>query len=249
MPPSSLMPPAPSKLLADAAEFILRRRLKEVITVDVSVDAEPAQMLGGAVQGVNIRGNGWCTPLRLSCRSLDLSVGETAIDFAALLSKQQILLKRPALGSADISFSAEDWGCFLVHPRLKDWLAERREATGAPAITFVRAKTRILPSGAVEFPVKWDGAEMRAELSQRQDGSVLVEARPWRATDDTSQELLDAAGAWLADFFATLTVDLDGCELRFRRLSASAPAADTPALLDLALDVRVRSFPSLEINF
>ena len=51
----------------------------------------------------------------------------------------------------------------------------------------------------------------------------------------------------VVSLFATLTVDLDGCELRFRRLSVS-PAAGGE-LLDLALDVRVRSFPSLKINF
>ena len=48
---------------------------------------------------------------------------------------------------------------------------------------------------------------------------------------------------WLVGFFEGLVLDLDGCELRFRSLRVVADE------LELGLGVRVRSFPSLDINF
>ena len=54
----------------------------------------------------------------------------------------------------------------------------------------------------------------------------------------------DEASEWLKSFFETLVVDLDGCALSFRGLNVVAPGE-----LRLNLDVCVRSFPSLDINF
>jgi hypothetical protein len=54
---------------------------------------------------------------------------------------------------------------------------------------------------------------------------------------------ISATAMWIVDFFETLVLDLDGCELRFRSLTSETDR------LELKLDVRVRSFPSLDINF
>jgi hypothetical protein len=54
---------------------------------------------------------------------------------------------------------------------------------------------------------------------------------------------ISTTAMWIVEFFETLVLDLDGCELRFRSLTSETDR------LELRLDVRVRSFPSLDINF
>ena len=67
------------------------------------------------------------------------------------------------------------------------------------------------------------------------------------------EEHRPAAAHFLTRFFNTLTVDLDGCELRFRALRlqpAGAAAAGRGELeLHLELGVCVRRFPSPFVNF
>ena len=124
--PGPLAPPAPSRLLSQVAEFILRARLRECGSCDIEASADAASILAGGVKSVRIKGQRWCTPMRLSCRELDIAVGATSVDFPALASRR-ILLKKPALGDATISFTAADWDNFLVHPQMDVALAERRK--------------------------------------------------------------------------------------------------------------------------
>ena len=102
-------------------------RERDVIRAQRSVP-----LLQGGVKSVRVRGKGWCTPLQLSCSSLDVAVGSTKIDVGALVTKQAILLQQPARGSAEISFTARDWDQFLVHPLMTEAIA-RREARLARA--------------------------------------------------------------------------------------------------------------------
>lgn len=276
---SLLQPPDPSALLSTVATLVLQARLREAGSIDVCVDATPTSLLSGGVDGVRVRGRGWCTPLRLSCSALDMDVGATAIDPSALLTQRKIVLKRPALGRAQIHFRDADWDSFLVHP-LMDSAIDARRATAAAAapavVSFARARSRIRPpsassqSGAVEFTLMWGGEALRARLTQSvADGQVSVIARPLTTRNDVdaatkgsggeqmAKASADAAAAWLAGLFAALVIDLDGCELSFRRLkvvTSAAPSGDTAAAsaaaeLSLNLDVCVRSFPSPAINF
>ena len=190
------------------------------------------------MNGVRVRGVRWCTPMKLSCRELNVDVGTTAIDLPRLI-EQKILLKKPATGSASIRFTARDWDNFLVHPQMTQCVADRRRVAPAPELAFSGGGTQLVASGGiVSFPVRFDGAQLTAQLSQRADGSVLC---------TTDAEGADAAGAWLAGLFETLVLDLDGCALTFKALRVERGAAE-PELL-LSLDVCVRSFPSLDINF
>ena len=125
--------------------------------------------------GWRARGKRWCTPLKLSCDSLDVQVGQTSVDFSALVTKQRVDLKRPAEGSATIKFTAEDWDNFLLHPGFKEIVTRRRRTDPTPPdFAFSRkGGTRMLPSaGSIAFPVRWDGATLMATLSQRADGRV-----------------------------------------------------------------------------
>ena len=67
--------------------------------------------------------------------------------------------------------------------------------------------------------------------------------KPSAALADVDADNARRAASWIVDFFEGLVLDLDGCELRFRSLGAATDR------LELRLDVRVRSFPSLDVNF
>ena len=246
--PGLAPPPSPDGLLSKVAELILRARLRECESCEIAVDAQPSSLLGGAVDGVRVNGKRWCTPLKLSCDSLDVQVGQTSVDFSALVTKQRIDLKRPAEGSATIKFTAEDWDNFLLHPGFKEIVTRRRRTDPTPPdFAFSRkGGTRMLPSaGSIAFPVRWDGATLMATLSQRADGRVECAATCSKAPEGSPAWQGDSpAGPWLAQTFENLVLDLDGCELSFRKLRV-----EPSELLVLELGVCVRSFPSLDINF
>ena len=257
-------PPQPTALISNAAELILRTRLRAHRLVSVSVDGSPADLLSGRVAGVQVAGSGWCTPMKLSCEELRFNVGRTSLDFSKI-PQGRIVLQQPARGSAKISFTAEDWGNFLAHPLLLNALTARRRSAAAPSVTLGRAA--IDASGAVRFNVVWGGVALVASLSQPVGSSraKVACAAPPPAEQGSTQppaelppELEEAArdaAAFLEGFFNELLVDLDGCELRFRSLEVAGRAASPrsravgAALLELDLDVCVKRFPSPAINF
>ena len=232
----SLAPPPPGELLSKVAEIVLRARLRECGAVQVQVK-DTGGLLFGSVEGVRVSGRRWSTPLKLSCRSLDVSVGRTAIDFGALAAKQRIVLQRPSTGKAEISFTADDWDSFLAHPLFQAAVAAKCAATSANVV-FVRGGTRLCREDeTVVFPVRWCGELCDARLSQAGGRATIVLQR--EADGEGGQMGSD----WLTALFNELVIDLDGCELRFLQLRFSDDQ------LSLALDVRVRSFPSLDVNF
>ena len=236
-----LAPPRPDELLSKVAELVLRARLRESQEIQVTVK-DGGGMLLGSVDGVSVRGRGWCTPQRLSCRSLEMQVGKTSIDFSALASQRRIVMQKPSIGSADITFTAKDWDNFLNHPLFAAAVADRRSSTTAPSVKFARTGTRLLADG-VTFPLQWAGEIFRAKLSQQPEGKAIVSAVN-RAGENNAE-----AGDWIAALFNELVLDLDGCALTFRQLGIAPAGAGGDSVLSLALDVRVRSFPSLDVNF
>jgi len=146
-------------------------------------------------------------------------------------------------------FSGADWSNFLRHPLFAGAISDRRRVSPCPEISLLpagREVAAVLPTGGVEFAMRWGDEAVLARISQRRDGRVEAAVR---AADDAGDGGgIDAQGAeavadWLVGFFEGLVLDLDGCELRFRSLRVVADE------LELGLGVRVRSFPSLDINF
>jgi hypothetical protein len=85
-------------------------------------------------------------------------------------------------------------------------------------------------------------------------------ARAGASDGAPTEETLGAAAHFLTRFFNSLTVDLDGCELRFRALrlqpagaagarGGAVAAARRELELHLELGVCVRRFPSPFVNF
>jgi len=253
-----------SQTLSAVAKLVLQSRLQELHSVNVQVKASPLSILSGGVDGVRVRGKKWCTPMKLSCRELDVTVGRTAIDVPALITARRIVIQNAAIGDANMIFSGADWQNFLMHPLMTKALAHRRAAVPCPSniISFtadegtqpiLRATT--VSRDGVEFSVLCDNNDnannvplRRVRLYQPHGGRVMASVMDddvvARTIDDVNTNASNSAVAmWIVDFFETLVLDLDGCELRFNSLTAETDR------LELRLDVLVRSFPSLDINF
>jgi hypothetical protein len=229
-------PPADATgaLIARVAELALRARLRSASLVEVDVRSNAFEILSGRVQGVGVRGTAWRTPLDLSCSALNFDVGATEVDLPAVVAKQRILLKRPATGEAVVSFSGSDWASFLAHPLVSDAVTRAKLP-----VSFGRDGAKV-SADAVEFVARWrdSGAEDVVRLSQAPSQPVVGVA----AGGDDAEAAARASS--LAEFFGSIRLDLDGCELTFRSMAVRRQ------LLEVTLDVCVRRFPNpMTINF
>jgi len=253
-------PPSADGLLSKVAELVLRSRLTKVESVSVAVDSTPLEMLSGLVRGVTVQGKGWCTPLRLSCDALDVRVGRTEIDLQKLLKSQRIFMKTPARGTATMTFTASDWKDFLAHPLTKDALGKYSVQTPVEPLVQFKSNGRVLfepsstaaSSGLVVFPVSWGAYHFDVALGQNGSGPFITakldESTAGRMTAAERKDVRKVE-AWVARFFETLLLDLDGCALSFRSMKVTTGKARSGPLLSLDLDVCVTRFPSLDINF
>ena len=269
-----------SQTLSTVAKLVLQSRLQELQSVDVQVKASSLSILGGGVDGVRVHGTKWCTPMKLSCRELNVKVGRTAIDVPALITSRRIVLQNSAIGDATMVFSGSDWQNFLMHPLMSKALSDRRSVAPCPSsIISFTAKGGTKPivtvsRDGVDFSVRCDNDNdnddnvplRRVRLYQPRGGRVMASVMDDDVFDvivkppfsslssstagarivDVNTDVADnisATAMWIVEFFETLVLDLDGCELRFRSLTSETDR------LELRLDVRVRSFPSLDINF
>jgi len=128
-----------AQLLSSVAEIVLRSRLRSPTRVAVEVQSTLPELLSGSVRGVRVWGRDWCTPLRLSCRSLDVRVGSTAIDGTALFATRRILLQKPAMGdTANLRTRVSDWHASWAMSDLLLWLGSSLQVVGCSM--FCRAK-------------------------------------------------------------------------------------------------------------
>eukprot|EP00967_Tisochrysis_lutea_P135722 scaffold241249_cov34-Tisochrysis_lutea.AAC.2 len=257
------IPPPPQAapidgLISTVAEAILRGRLQQADRVEVRVDSgSPIELISGTVRGVRVRGSNWCTPMRLSCRSLEVSVGRAAVDVPSLITKQAITLVQPAIGKATISFSAADWGSFLEHPLFIQAISAKLSASktslrreppkfGSASVSF--------EEGVIRFPVLWDSIKLDVRLGQPLTSKAAVvtavvieqpiaDSHAPNGVEEHPQIAASEATMWLTSFFNELELNLDGVRFRFARLTI-----DSQTLI-LDLRVVVNRFPSPMVNF
>mmetsp|Transcript_8812 Transcript_8812/g.19621 ORF Transcript_8812/g.19621 Transcript_8812/m.19621 type:complete len:189 (-) Transcript_8812:209-775(-) len=187
------------------------------------------------VDGVSIQGDRWCSPGKLSCRSLDFQVGTAEIDTGALFASQRITFRRPVHGVANVAFDGADFARFLAHPLVG---GSAREC----GLEFARARASIDISSGVAFEGIWRGKPARAFLrrSSRPGGFQI------HAGEGCSGEAEAALDAW----FRMLRVDLDGPLVGpVRSLKIVPGVARAPATVQLQLDLAVTRFPSLPPKF
>ena len=228
--------------LSSAATLILRAILKECKSVDVSV-AGISKIPTGTVDGVKLRGVDWRSPKALTCREITADVGRTSIDPRSLLSQARIVFRQPVEGRATVTFNEADFGNFLVHPMIR---AAPLGARGR--VDFAQSGVRIDPRArSIAFRGELvgpdDGARqaLAATLVHGDSGPRVVATLDGAACED--EEL----GAGLSDFFRTLTVDLDGAEMRYQRMDMAniPPASRMKGVgVKISLDLCVRRFPS-----
>ncbi|KAJ1490742.1 hypothetical protein T484DRAFT_3298053 [Baffinella frigidus] len=223
-------PPSPGVILSRVAEVGLKLKLARHRGVAVDVTASPAKILAGGVEGVQVSGKLWASPGKLTCKQLDVQVGETVIDIPQLLSpfSPQIVMKVPARGTAAIVFDPADWGNFLVHELVgKAQLPQGEFRFSRAGASIDAARQCALFSG------EWRGEQVQLELSQsRQGGEVSVREA---GKVDGEGELCGALAAWFQD----LDVNLDGAHFFLEEIRFGAPN-----LVRLKLNVRVDRFPN-----
>ena len=114
---SVLAPPDISgDLLASVATLVLKGVLREWDDVSFVVDCSVMDLIGGKVDGVQLSGAKWVSPLNLTCESLRCDVGAVEIDPIALVSKQAVELRTIPVGDCVVRINTTDFGNFLVHP-------------------------------------------------------------------------------------------------------------------------------------
>lgn len=73
------------------------------------------ELLGGRFGGMSVTGQDWCTPLQLSARTIEVSVGELQVDASSLLFQQRVALRNIPRGHCTLLLSASDLANFMTH--------------------------------------------------------------------------------------------------------------------------------------
>ena len=246
-------------LLEAAIEFALRQRLREHESIAVRAECDFQGLAGGVFRGLRVRGAGWRTPLELTARSLDVRVGTLHLDYLALLTQRRLALNAHAphpMGEATLTLSARDLGNFMGHPLLRTL---SRTAVNGAAFDFDGA-TVTISLGEVRYQGTWRGDGQRYEVVMvpgaqlRVGARRLVGAGGGAANNNNAQAVAEG----LAAFFGGLALDLQGVELARPALALRGGAAEgggggegggDALLLEIAMQLRLRDFPPLDLAF
>lgn len=257
--------------LEAVASAALKARLRQHSLVQAHIDCDGFSLLAGRVNSVAIAGRDWLSPLGLSARILDISLGPASLDVPAILSQQRILLLGVPQGAGRIAFTAQQFGVFLQHPLMVEAAAR---AVQGNRFRFDPGTVRYdLVAGTIFFSGVWDGDQRRYQM-EMQAGSNSAPVRPARqqaGNGDAGDSAAAMVAADLTAFFSRLTLDLQGPELSFASMELvpgdvlpSRPGVLPPALqrqlpptrqqnteavLDLRLSVKVYGFPPPELGF
>ena len=235
----------PAVAISSVAEAALKTPLvlKSYGSVRVAIDAPiEAAIARGEVRRVEITGTAWSSPRSLTCRNIEFIVDEPcALDVEAAVGMRGILLKRPARGSARLTFDSSDFGNFLSHPLLRAAAAAARRDEGGFDFVFEGGETARMcgDEGYLEYSGVVGGSGERRTIRMRPMEGSRVDARLVGADADETFERS------MASFFERLVIDLEGTELRYRDMTID-PARST---VDFELDLCVRKFPSPNIQF
>jgi hypothetical protein len=89
-------------------------------------------LLGGVLNGFLVRGLGWVTPMGMSVRLFEISLGETRIDIGNAIATQQIVFTSTPTGSARLVFNSADFGNLFRHPLMKKIASTAVQVCKAP---------------------------------------------------------------------------------------------------------------------
>jgi len=259
-PPSSLASPnnnnsvvqgaggVTSSLISQLAIVALQLRLKQNSGVECNVQGKSADLLlKGKVGPVTVRGKGWGSPLGLTCRAIEATVGQCDLDLGSIVSKRKLRLTVPAKGEAMIALTAEDFGNFITHPLMK---APAVPGSAEKGVQFCKEGVVVDPeTGSVIFmgTTHGSGDTWRFTLSRgtsASGGEALVVAE--HATTKNHAHAGELSNR-LTDFFNFLVFELDGTFLSFRDLMVTEKGG-SPSVM-IALSIVVKKFPSPGLAF
>ncbi|KAI8477026.1 MAG: hypothetical protein J3K34DRAFT_515998 [Monoraphidium minutum] len=242
-------------LLEHVTQMALRARLKESRSVHAEISCDAFSLMAGRVNSVTVRGEGWRSPLNLTAQLLEATVGAAALDYAQVLLRRQIVLTNVPTGTARAVFSEADLGNFLVHPLV----TEAAKTAGIPFV-FERESVRIeppsreRPEGLICFTGTWrrDNVRYQVELLPVARGAAVGRGVQAHAIALGAGGRSSSAGVVedaLTRFFNSLTVDLEGVQMRLMSVVVSPGTGFAGALADLRLQLTVRAFPPLNVKF
>jgi hypothetical protein len=262
-PPQKTTNKKTADLLEAAIEFALRQRLREHESIAVRAECDFQGLAGGVFRGLRVLGAGWRTPLELTARSLDVRVGTLHLDYLALLTQRRLALNAHAphpTGEATLTLSARDLGNFMGHPLLRTL---SRTAVKGAAFDF-DGGTVAISRGEVRYQGTWRGDGQRYEVVMvpgaqlRVGARRLVGAAAGGAATTNNNNNAQAVAEGLAAFFGGLALDLQGVELARPALTLRGGAAEgggggegggDALLLEIAMQLRLRDFPPLDLAF
>lgn len=245
----------------------LGARLKSHSRIEVEVNSNAGQLMGGVFGGMEIRGRDWITPLSLTAKTIRCEVGEIHIDYLGLLSGN-ITIKNIATGQCDLRLGSEDLGRFFIHPILQPISAK---AIGGQAFHWdSRAVTIGMEEGVgvVRLEGNYNGSRYLVKMtptidssSNSSQGGLKVSARravekqqDGREESDEEvrarKEASEAVARGLAIMFSSLCINLQGIELSKPSLSVVPPSGQgDEASLDITMKIRIKSIPPFDMAF
>ena len=230
-----------AKLIETVAANILKFNLKTQTSVVVAVNSDDFEALTrGKVRQVQIKGTDWSSRKRLTCKALDISVGEVGVDYSKIVATGRIEIRKPGgRGRAKLFMSFEDFRNFLKHPLTNEALRRSR-------LTF-EDEAPIKDAAALVLKAKFDEDRnavraFRMQPASEEDERVEVVDVSDGSNTNTSNKNSEQAER-VKRFFETLELDLMGTKLRYRNMRVE----ENGVALDL--NVLVERFPPPVINF
>ena len=234
-----------AKLIETVASSILSFNLKKQTSVTVSVNSDDFEALTrGKVREVQIKGTDWSSKKNLTCKSLDISVGEVEVDYGKIVTTGRIEIKKPGgRGRAKLFMSFEDFRNFLKHPLTNEALNEVRMTFEDEAPKRDEASSRLVLKAIFDEERNEVRTFQMQPLEDERVDVCDVSSGTSSSNSSSSSSSSSEQAERVKRFFETLELDLMGTKLRYRNMRV----LENGVALDL--NVLVEKFPPPVIDF
>eukprot|EP00536_Pseudo-nitzschia_multiseries_P013900 jgi/Psemu1/213138/e_gw1.629.63.1 len=232
----------------------LKRRLTDQSHVSCDLMSDSNNLLFGRVGPVTVKGRGWQSPLGLTCRAIEATVGECSLDMGRVISNQKLVLTTPAEGRAMIALSAADFGNFITHPLMKPPSPPINGDNSSSRLVFHKENVSVEPStGLVSFYGTYADSKFKFTLQRASDRAekAKIEATHVASGENHYGVDIDALERSLAlttsKFFNEMVFELDGTFLSFEDMMLTNKGRESSVMLSLR--IKVKKFPSPGVEF
>jgi len=245
-------------LLEKCFSVALKTRLDAWQLIDAKVDCNTFGLLGGVLNGFLVRGLGWVTPMGMSVRLFEISLGETRIDIGNAIATQQIVFTSTPTGSARLVFNSADFGNLFRHPLMK-----KIASTAVQGQRFdfdphtVDIDTSVGRQGVIRVSGIWHGDGNRYDITVEPNeygrvnvtASLVLPENELQFTNGVPQYTAAASvvANGLGQFFNNLSLDLDGPVMTFR--SMQVRKGRDAEVIDMMLNLKLMKMPPLDLSF